>query len=101
MAAWQRLLIVVMNRQSAGEIAGGHGHQALRAAQQRLAVRRGAGMDLLVQRFAAELKRFKQEPGYAALSARYGGIPSIAAASILAKLLSSSRMSIFKSDFFI
>ena len=39
-----------------------------------LAVRRGAGMDLLVQRFAAELKRFKQEPAYAALSAKYGGI---------------------------
>ena len=42
--------------------------------QQFLAVRRGAGMDLLVQRFAAELKRFKQEPEYAALSAKYGGI---------------------------
>ncbi|MBC2383358.1 amino acid ABC transporter substrate-binding protein [Pseudomonas sp. WS 5106] len=41
--------------------------------QQFLAVRRGAGMDLLVQRFAAELKRFKQEPAYAALSAKYGG----------------------------
>lgn len=39
-----------------------------------LAVRRGAGMDLLVQRFAAELKRFKQEPAYAALSAKYGGM---------------------------
>lgn len=38
-----------------------------------LAVRRGAGMDLLVQRFAAELKRFKQEPAYAALSAKYAG----------------------------
>jgi polar amino acid transport system substrate-binding protein len=38
-----------------------------------LAVRRGAGMDLLVQRFAAELKRFKQEPVYAALSAKYAG----------------------------
>ncbi|WP_248730938.1 transporter substrate-binding domain-containing protein [Pseudomonas sp. MWU13-2517] len=37
-----------------------------------LAVRRGAGMDLLVQRFAAELKRFKQEPAYAVLSAKYG-----------------------------
>jgi polar amino acid transport system substrate-binding protein len=43
--------------------------------QQYLAVRRGAGMDLLVQRFAAELKRFKQEPDYAMLSAKYGGIP--------------------------
>ena len=42
--------------------------------QQFLAVRRGAGMDLLVQRFAAELKRFKQEPAYAALSAKYGGM---------------------------
>ncbi len=42
--------------------------------QQFLAVRRGAGMDLLVQRFAAELKRFKQEPAYTALSAKYGGI---------------------------
>ncbi|AZE97111.1 periplasmic binding protein, putative [Pseudomonas orientalis] len=41
-----------------------------------LAVRRGAGMDLLVQRFAAELRRFKQEPAYAALSAKYGGIPA-------------------------
>ncbi|MBD9459973.1 transporter substrate-binding domain-containing protein [Pseudomonas sp. PDM05] len=41
--------------------------------QQFLAVRRGAGMDLLVQRFAAELKRFKQEPAYIALSAQYGG----------------------------
>ncbi|MBK5537686.1 transporter substrate-binding domain-containing protein [Pseudomonas sp. TH05] len=38
-----------------------------------LAVRRNAGMDLLVQRFAAELKRFKQEPAYAELNARYGG----------------------------
>ena len=47
--------------------------------QQYLAVRRGAGMDLLVQRFAAELKRFKQEPAYAALSAKYGGIQVITA----------------------
>ncbi|MGB3124993.1 MAG: transporter substrate-binding domain-containing protein [Pseudomonas sp.] len=44
-----------------------------------LAVRRGAGMDLLVQRFAAELKRFKQEPAYAALSAKYGGSQAITA----------------------
>ena len=44
-----------------------------------LAVRRGAGMDLLVQRFAAELKRFKQEPAYADLSAKYGGIQAITA----------------------
>ena len=47
--------------------------------QQFLAVRRGAGMDLLVQRFAAELKRFKQEPAYAVLSAKYGGIQAITA----------------------
>lgn len=46
--------------------------------QQYLAVRRGAGMDLLVQRFAAELKRF-QEPAYATLSAKYGEIPAITA----------------------
>ena len=39
-----------------------------------LAVRRGAGMDLLVQRFAAELKRFKQEPAYAQLLARYANV---------------------------
>ncbi|NWA84821.1 ABC transporter substrate-binding protein [Pseudomonas sp. D2002] len=44
-----------------------------------LAVRRGAGMDLLVQRFAAELKRFKQEPAYAILSAKYGGVQAITA----------------------
>jgi polar amino acid transport system substrate-binding protein len=42
---------------------------------QYLAVRRNAGMDLLVQRFGAELKRFKREPGYAELSARYGAGP--------------------------
>lgn len=36
-----------------------------------LAVRRNVGMDLLVQRFGAELKRFKQEPAYAQLVARY------------------------------
>ena len=40
-----------------------------------LAVRRNAGMDLLVQRFGAELKRFKREPAYAELSARYGANP--------------------------
>jgi polar amino acid transport system substrate-binding protein len=40
-----------------------------------LAVRRNAGMDLLVQRFGAELRRFKQEPAYAELSARYGADP--------------------------
>ncbi len=43
--------------------------------KQYLAVRRNAGMDLLVQRFGAELKRFKREPAYAALSARYGAEP--------------------------
>ncbi|MCU0116793.1 transporter substrate-binding domain-containing protein [Pseudomonas sp. B2M1-30] len=42
-----------------------------------LAVRRNAGMDLLVQRFGAELKRFKREPAYAELSARYGADPSL------------------------
>ena len=41
-----------------------------------LAVRRNAGMDLLVQRFGAELKRFKREPAYAELSARYGAAPA-------------------------
>jgi polar amino acid transport system substrate-binding protein len=43
-----------------------------------LAVRRNAGMDLLVQRFGAELKRFKREPAYAELSARYGADPAAA-----------------------
>ena len=38
---------------------------------QYLAVRKNVGMDLLVQRFAAELKRFKCEPAYAQLVARY------------------------------
>jgi len=42
---------------------------------QYLALRRKAGMDLLVQRFSAELKRFKREPAYAELSARYGAAP--------------------------
>lgn len=42
--------------------------------KQYLAVRRNAGMDLLVQRFAAELRRFKQEPAYAELIARYANI---------------------------
>ncbi|MGE7959453.1 substrate-binding periplasmic protein [Pseudomonas sp. NPDC089530] len=46
-----------------------------------LAVRRNAGMDLLVQRFGAELKRFKREPAYAELSARYGAAPAIADSS--------------------
>jgi len=43
---------------------------------QYLAVRRNAGMDLLVQRFGAELKRFKREPAYAELSAHYGASPA-------------------------
>ncbi|XXD70415.1 transporter substrate-binding domain-containing protein [Pseudomonas sp. D2-30] len=47
---------------------------------QYLAVRRKAGMDLLVQRFGAELKRFKHEPAYAELSARYGAAPAAKAA---------------------
>ena len=38
---------------------------------QYLAIRRNAGMDLLVQRFGAELQRFKREPAYAELVARY------------------------------
>ncbi|NBA96645.1 ABC transporter substrate-binding protein [Pseudomonas sp. R5(2019)] len=41
--------------------------------KQYLAVRRNVGMDLLAQRFAAELKRFKREPAYATLNARYFG----------------------------
>ena len=41
--------------------------------EQFLALRRNAGMDLLVQRFGAELKRFKREPAYAQLVARYTG----------------------------
>ena len=44
---------------------------------QYLAVRRNAGMDLLVTRFGAELKRFKREPAYAELSARYGATPGL------------------------
>ncbi|BBP79917.1 MULTISPECIES: substrate-binding periplasmic protein [Pseudomonas] len=46
----------------------------IRQGSQYLALRRNAGMDLLVQRFNAELKRFKREPAYAELAARYGGI---------------------------
>ncbi|MND92216.1 putative amino-acid-binding protein YxeM precursor [compost metagenome] len=42
--------------------------------KQYLAVRRNVGMDLLAQRFAAELKRFKREPAYTQLSARYTGL---------------------------
>jgi polar amino acid transport system substrate-binding protein len=44
-----------------------------------LALRRNAGMDLLVQRFGAELKRFKREQAYAELSARYAGKGALAA----------------------
>lgn len=40
---------------------------------QYMALRGNAGMDLLLQRFSAELKRFKREPGYTELSARYAG----------------------------
>ncbi|MCG4452544.1 transporter substrate-binding domain-containing protein [Pseudomonas sp. MMS21-TM103] len=36
-----------------------------------LGLRRNAGHDELAQRFASELRRFKQEPAYAALKARY------------------------------
>ena len=45
----------------------------LSSREQYLALRRNAGMDLLVQRFGAELKRFKREPAYAQLVARYTG----------------------------
>jgi polar amino acid transport system substrate-binding protein len=45
---------------------------------QYLAVRRNAGMDLLIQRFAAELRRFKQEPAYTELIARYARLESVA-----------------------
>ena len=45
---------------------------------QYLALRRNVGMDLLVQRFGAELKRFKREPAYASLSALYAGKGTLA-----------------------
>jgi len=45
---------------------------------QYLAVRRSVGMDLLMQRFSAELRRFKREPLYAELSARYDAAPGAA-----------------------
>jgi len=45
----------------------------LNTREQYLALRRNAGMDLLAQRFGAELKRFKREPAYAQLVARYTG----------------------------
>lgn len=54
--------------------------------RQFLAVRRNAGMDLLVQRFAAELKRFKREPAYAELLARYAGSTPPAALPAAAQL---------------
>ncbi|WP_342654261.1 transporter substrate-binding domain-containing protein [Pseudomonas sp. F3-2] len=49
--------------------------------EQFLALRRNAGMDLLVQRFSAELKRFKREPAYAQLVARYTGETLVAPAT--------------------
>lgn len=49
----------------------------IRRQSQYLAVRRNAGMDLLAQRFAAELRRFKQEPGYAEIQERYGHVPAL------------------------
>lgn len=39
--------------------------------RQYLAVRRGAGMDQLALRFSIELRRFKREPAYSQLVARY------------------------------
>lgn len=42
-----------------------------------LAVRKGSGMDLLTARFSAELKRFKQEPGYQQLLERYSGADAL------------------------
>lgn len=58
---------------------------------QYLAVRRKAGMDLLVQRFSAELKRFKREPAYAELSMRYGAGPVAQAHSADPVLLQLNR----------
>lgn len=54
---------------------------------QYLALRKNAGMDLLVQRFGAELKRFKREPAYAALTSRYAGeaIPAVSPVPELSK----------------
>jgi polar amino acid transport system substrate-binding protein len=43
----------------------------IRHQQQYLALRKSAGMNLLVRRFGDELKRFKQEPGYAQILAHY------------------------------
>ncbi|MCW8274719.1 transporter substrate-binding domain-containing protein [Pseudomonas sp. PCH199] len=56
-----------------------------------LAVRRNAGMDLLVQRFGAELKRFKREPAYAELSARYGAAPANPASAASAVNATATR----------
>lgn len=50
--------------------------------KQYLAVRRNAGMDLLAQRFAAELRRFKQEPAYARLQERYGFVTAKATETV-------------------
>lgn len=47
--------------------------RVLTSSAQFLALRRNAGMDLLVQRFGAELKRFKREPAYAQLVEHYTG----------------------------
>ena len=49
--------------------------------QQYLAVRRGAGMDQLALRFSIELKRFKREPAYAQLVARYSHAAGLAGAA--------------------
>ncbi len=48
----------------------------IRQGGQYLALRRNAGMDRLVRRFNAELKRFKREPAYAEITARYVGAAS-------------------------
>lgn len=48
---------------------------------QYLAVRRGAGMDQLALRFSIELRRFKREPAYAQLLARYA-TPSTAGKTV-------------------
>lgn len=49
----------------------GHHPQVLSRDQLYLGLRRNAGLDELAQRFASELRRFKREPGYAALNVRY------------------------------
>lgn len=45
----------------------------LSSKSQFLAIRRSRGMESLAQRFAVELRRFKSEPAYAAMNARYAG----------------------------